>query len=206
MDGKKSKGKLRSSFRYPFPAILSHWVQLIEGFLSYLFSSALEYTKTFFKYIPVPWNCTSMERNFPMLRDDERTKLSFPNSTSLKKMLKHTEQIVYMYTLPKIIATKEGFLMRQSAPACAKGQFKSIKYVVPISLNDVESIWTASNSLKTSNTSQQGFIYDALQLTMLDEFWPTCKMFKNELKTLLRALLHVQFSSQWFFSQSCLFN
>ena len=60
-------------------------------------------------------------------------------------MLKHTEQIVYMYTLPKIIATKEGFLMRQSAPACAKGQFKSIKYVVPISLNDVESIWTASN-------------------------------------------------------------
>ena len=144
MDEKKSKGKLRSRFRDPFPAILSHWVRLIERFLSYLFSSALEYTKTFFKYIPVPLNCTSMERNFPMLRDDERTKLSFPNSTSLKKMLKHTERIVYMYTLPKIIATNsEGFFMRQYAPACAKGQFKSIKYVVPISLNDVESISTA---------------------------------------------------------------
>lgn len=200
MDEKKSKGKLRSRFRDPFPAILSHWVRLIERFLSNLFSSALEYTKTFFKYIPVPLNCTSMERNFPMLRDDERTKLSFPNSTSLKKMLKHTERIVYMYTLPKIIATKEGFLTHQSAPACAKAQFKSIKYVVPISLNDVESIWTASNTLKTSNTSQQGFIYDALQLTMLDEVGPTCKMFKNELKTMLRALLHAQFSSQWFLS------
>ena len=55
-------------------------------------------------------------------------------------------------------------------------------------------------TFKTSNTSQQGFIYDALQLTMLDEVGPTCKMFKNELKTLLRALLHAQFSSQWFFS------
>ena len=62
-----------------------------------------------------------MERNFPMLRDDDRTKLSFPNSTSLKKILKHTERIVYMYTLPKIIATKEGFFIRQSAPPCAKG-------------------------------------------------------------------------------------
>lgn len=62
-----------------------------------------------------------MERNFPMLRDDERTKLSFPNSTSLKKMLKHIERIVYMYTLPEVIATKEGFFMRQSAPARAKG-------------------------------------------------------------------------------------
>lgn len=61
-------------------------------------------------------------------------------------MLKHTERIVYMYTLPKIIATNsEDFFMRQSAPARAKGQFKSIKYVVPISLNDVESIWTAPN-------------------------------------------------------------
>lgn len=112
-------------------------------------------------------------------------------------MLKYTERIVYMYTLPKIIATNsEGFFMRQFAPACAKGQSKSIKYVVPISLNDVESISTAPINIQHQPTR---FWYDALQLTMLDEVGPTCKMFKNELKRLLRALLHVQFSSQWFF-------
>ena len=34
-------------------------------------------------------------------------------------MLKHTERIVYMYTLPKIIATNsEDFFMRQRSRLC----------------------------------------------------------------------------------------